>query len=93
MDFWYCGLQDEDSNDSEMDWSAAHIIGTCQDLEKGYLRLTTAPTPSQIRPLPVLRKALELVIKKWKANHDYHKTCEQLKSIRQDLTVSVFYSV
>jgi len=79
-------FKDEDSG-SELDWSGEHIVGTCQDLEKGYLRLTSAPHPSQVRPPDVLERALELVIKKWKNKHDYHHTCEQLKSIRQDLTV------
>ena len=36
--------------------------GTCQALEKDYLRLTTAPDPATIRPEPVLKKALAHVL-------------------------------
>ena len=31
--------ENEDSDDA--DWSSLHIVGTCQNLEKPYLRLTT----------------------------------------------------
>jgi hypothetical protein len=36
------------------------IIGTCQELEKQYLRLTTIPDPSQVRPESVLKKSLKI---------------------------------
>jgi hypothetical protein len=36
-----------------------HVIGTCQTVEKHYLRLTSAPLAKLVRPPSVLRKALQ----------------------------------
>ena len=47
-----------------------------------------APTADQVRAEGVLVKSLENVMMKWKRDQNYAFVCEQLKSIRQDLTVS-----
>lgn len=63
------------------------IVGRCQNLEKNYFRLTSAPNPDHVRPLPVLMKTLDLLKKKWKQDNNYLYICDQFKSLRQDLTV------
>ena len=70
-----------------MDWEGLHVVGTCQKIEKPYLRLTEAPDSSKVRPVPVLTKAISLVREAWVRDQNYQYCCEQLKSIRQDLTV------
>ncbi|KAF9976570.1 hypothetical protein BGZ73_008325, partial [Actinomortierella ambigua] len=70
-----------------IDWDRFTIVGTCQDLEKPYLRLTSAPEPATVRPLEVLKKTLEFLKKKWLDEGVYPYICDQFKSLRQDLMV------
>lgn len=63
------------------------VVGTCQTLEKNYFRLTAAPAADTVRPLTILEQTLDLIRKKWKKEHNYSYACDQLKSLRQDLTV------
>lgn len=63
------------------------VVGRCQTLEKNYFRLTSAPNPDTVRPLPILQKALDLLKRKWKNEGNYGYICDQFKSLRQDLTV------
>jgi hypothetical protein len=56
------------------------------ELEKQYLRLTTLPDPSTIRPESVLIRSLKMLKKKWKNKEaDYSNINEQFRSIRQVL--------
>lgn len=67
--------------------SSGPIVGTCEVLEKRYLRLTAPPIPSKVRPENILRQTLDLLKKKWKKESNYSYICDQFKSMRQDLTV------
>ncbi|KAI9146132.1 SAC3/GANP/Nin1/mts3/eIF-3 p25 family-domain-containing protein [Paraphysoderma sedebokerense] len=69
------------------EWDSNTLVGTCQTLEKPYLRLTEAPKPEQVRPLPVLKKAFARLKQKWKNEGNYTYICDQLKSLRQDMVV------
>jgi hypothetical protein len=71
--------------DEEM--TDAPVVGTNQALEKGYFRLTAPPKPETVRPVQVLEKTLAMLLKKWKTDKNYNYTCNQFKSLRQDLTV------
>ena len=66
---------------------AGPVVGTNEQLEKSYLRLTSAPNPANVRPERVLRQTLEFLKKKWRQTGDYGYICNQFKSLRQDLTV------
>ena len=68
-------------------WGMVAVRGTSSKLLKSYYRLTSAPDPANIRPLKVLKRALLHVQKEWRASENYEFAKDQLRSIRQDLTV------
>ena len=74
------------TEDKEVQWDKYTVQGSSEALEKRYLRLTSAPDPTTVRPPGVLEKALAHVLEQHKV-HGYFWTCDQLKAIRQDLTV------
>ena len=79
--------EEEKARSQEIHELRLRVIGTCQDLEKPYLRLTTLPNPATIRPPDVLKRALAHVLERYETDGDYPHALEQFKSIRQDLTV------
>ena len=63
------------------------LVGTSTELEKPYLRLTTFPKPENVRPQPVLVKSLAHIKSRFIQTEDFDWANEQLKSVRQDITV------
>ena len=81
------GSGEGEGDEGGIDWSALKIVGTSTALEKSYFRLTSAPDPATVRPPAVLRVALERVLAQWREAGEYGYLCDQVKAIRQDLTV------
>jgi hypothetical protein len=69
--------------------AAPAVRGRSIELEKSYFRLTSLPDPASVRPPRVLAEALQVVKRRWRQDGDYAYAREQLKSIRQDLTVQL----
>mmetsp|Transcript_15305 Transcript_15305/g.16976 ORF Transcript_15305/g.16976 Transcript_15305/m.16976 type:complete len:405 (-) Transcript_15305:227-1441(-) len=67
--------------------SSEQVVGTCTNLEKSYFRLTTFPKAENIRPLAVLQKSLEHIKKRYVKKQDFEWANDQLKAVRQDITV------
>lgn len=63
------------------------IVGTSESLEKRYLRITSMPDPTTVRPEQMLKKVLLWLKEKHKNGDDYEYLSEQFRSIRQDLTI------
>lgn len=84
---------------TEEDYEAMTVKGTCQVLEKHYLRLTSPPKAELVRPQHILAKHLKNLKKSWKKGRihkgtlrDYNWYCSQFKAIRQDLTVQRIFN-
>lgn len=70
------------------------VVGTCEDIEKDFLRLTSAPKPSAVRPPHILKQSLAHIKQLWRdAERDYDWVCRQLKSVRQDYKVQHVQSI
>jgi hypothetical protein len=80
-------VRPRDDSPAQAENPTGPVVGTCQKLEKNYFRLTSAPKPEEVRPLPILEEMFVLLRKKWKTEHKYSYACDQFKSLRQDLTV------
>ncbi|KAF5849760.1 hypothetical protein GGP41_005176 [Bipolaris sorokiniana] len=78
---WGSSRKDED------EMPTGPVVGTNENLEKSYFRLTAPPKAETVRPLHVLKKTLAMLVEKWKAEKNYNYICNQFKSLRQDLTV------
>ncbi|KAH3686681.1 hypothetical protein WICPIJ_002325 [Wickerhamomyces pijperi] len=64
------------------------LIGLSQTYLKNYFRLTSAPDPMNVRPLPILKQTLQILLDKYtKQGEKYTYICDQFKSMRQDLRV------
>ncbi|KAL0034354.1 hypothetical protein WJX77_010828 [Trebouxia sp. C0004] len=74
--------------DCEAKWDQHAVQGTCSNLEKKYFRLTGPPDPSAVRSPHILKAALDRMVRIYRAGQcDIHYAEDQLKAMRQDVTV------
>lgn len=78
---------DPEADPNVPNWDRHTIVGTNQELFKDYLRLTSEPKPEMIRPYSVLQQTYTVLKQRWHDKCSYDWICNQLKSLRQDLTV------
>jgi Nuclear protein export factor len=87
----------------QKDYEKMTVKGTCQTLEKEFLRLTAPPRAELVRPQPVLEQHLKNILRLRKNikngknirsgdEKDYNWFCSQLKAIRQDMTVQRIFN-
>ncbi|BES97271.1 leukocyte receptor cluster [Nesidiocoris tenuis] len=81
---WRTNRPPHNKNDADFE---EKLVGTCEQLEKCYLRLTAPAKDTEVRPRHVLVKSLARVNELWATKGEYNTCSELLKSIRQDLTV------
>ena len=68
--------------------SSQKIVGTSSETDKRFVRSTGVPiAASNVRPAPVLEKALEFAVAEYERTHSYFDFMDRAKAIRQDLTV------
>ena len=83
-------LRSLEGGQHKLEWEKIIVRGTCQRLKKSYYRLNEVPAASDVRPEEVLKRAHADVMRQWHANPrecSYEYANDQLKAIRQDLTV------
>ena len=78
-------MQPEVYASSQREETGQKVIGTCQNLEKEYLRVQGQVRPELIRPQSVLEKSLGFVLGQYADGKDYCYIQNQCRSIRQDL--------
>jgi hypothetical protein len=73
---------------TETDYEDMTVKGTRSLEEKDFFRLTAPPKPEDVRPVPVLKRHLQTLMRASREEQaDYAYLCSQFKAIRQDLTV------
>mmetsp|Transcript_14054 Transcript_14054/g.21944 ORF Transcript_14054/g.21944 Transcript_14054/m.21944 type:complete len:469 (+) Transcript_14054:236-1642(+) len=81
------GTQRSKKSNTKAKSGDGRLVGTCKDLEKPYLRLTDFPKAEDVRPLEILVKSLAHIKTRYVETEYFEWANEQLKSLRQDITV------
>ena len=71
---------DPETEDGNILEKNTKLVGKSTAIEKSYMRLTTAPKATDVRPLAVLRKSFSYVKTHYIQNEDFDFANEQLKS-------------